>query len=147
MPAYPDLPVVPGLDDPIPNEEQERTERIGSLLWIAFGRGAAPAIVTERAALRGRELSRGFVRKNVRAEIVDGVPFPLERTLECAELCGIHAASESKGKPISDDHLEIAWLRVKNEMGAMIARARRISGWNRSREAEGVDESRGGGCS
>ncbi|MCU0668022.1 MAG: hypothetical protein MUF70_01570 [Myxococcota bacterium] len=46
MTSYPDITPAPGVPDPIPNEEQERTEVIGDLMWIAFSRGAASCIVT-----------------------------------------------------------------------------------------------------
>lgn len=116
MPDYPDIEPKPGAQDPIPNEEQERTEVIGDLMWIAFSRGAASCIVTEEAVLRGRQLSRGYVRNNVRLAKTGGKPFPLAFTQKCAERCGRTACANSEDGMITAEILEDAWNHTKQVM-------------------------------
>lgn len=128
MPSYPDETPNPGGHDPVPNDEQEQTELIGDLMWIAFSRGAASCIVTEEAVKFGRRLSRGHVRANLRLEKTNGTPFPLAFTLKCAERCGRTACAKSEDGMITAEIFEDAWNHTKQVMMRAMAGVKFMGG-------------------
>src|SRR5262245_51832488 len=82
-------PTNPGRPDPIPDWSDEEAEVIGALLWAQFARSIGTCTIDRDVVEKGRELTRGYVRKNV----VEQPTFPIDETLECARKCGEKSAA------------------------------------------------------